>query len=124
MIPGQKFSTHFRFANGPTYPCFNIIWTPHDGFPCGGYIGELSLWHGPDDKDAHTHKVAVGQGAPLGNIHFDFDSVGFGAWEFCSFEGAGITERDLQWATCWAALALKSRRAPNNPSRMREIIIP
>ena len=39
-----------------------------------------------------------------------FDPCKAGAWECVSFAGTGIVERDLQWATAWAALALKSRR--------------
>lgn len=123
MNPGQRFSTSLKFSNGKAFPCMVIIWSPHDGFPCGGYLGELTLWHGKDDKDETTHKVAIGQGAPLGHINFDFDSIGFGAWEFAGFEGVGITERDLQWATQWAALAVKSRRALNNPGGLRHIEI-
>jgi hypothetical protein len=98
-----------------------IIWQPHDGFPCGGFIGEVTIWHSKDEKDPVTHKVAVGQGAPLGSISVDFDSVGFGAWEFSSFSAAGITERDLQWATLWAALAVKARRGPLSLGDLRPI---
>jgi len=73
--------------------------------------GTLTLWHGPNDKDEHTHDIQLVQGNPLGSIHIDFDVGNGGAWDFASFEGTCITERDLQWATLWAALSLRARRS-------------
>lgn len=69
------------------------------------------MWHGPNDKDEQTHDIEIVQGNPLGSISFDFDVGNGGAWDFASFEGASITERDLQWATLWAALSLRARRS-------------
>ena len=37
------------------------------------------------------------------------DEASHGAWSFNSFEGVGITERDLQWAGLYAVEAIKRK---------------
>jgi len=81
-------STQHQFFNGSKYPRFYINW---DKSVFGnGMDGKLTLWHGPDDKDTHTHQVSLVQGCPLGSIHIDFDLGNGGAWDYASFEGAGL----------------------------------
>lgn len=104
-------STRYSFKGGYDYPLITITWTPSQLAAGGGYEGVLTLWHASDDKDPRTHEVSVGQSMPLGSLHVQFDGFSHGAWAFAGFEGVGVTERDLQWATLWAALALRSRRA-------------
>ncbi len=104
-------STRHELRNGSRYPAVSIMWREDSSWGGGGWQGTLSVWLSGEEKDPHEHTVAIGQGAPLGSVTIMFDSVGHGAWEIASFEGVGVTERDLQWATLWAVLALKSRRA-------------
>lgn len=107
----DSVSTHHQLRGGSRYPSVTIIWRKDSSWGGGGWQGTLSLWRSANEKDPHEHTVCIGQGAPLGSVTIMFDSVGYGAWEIASFEGVGVTERDLQWATLWAVLALKSRRA-------------
>lgn len=107
----QKFSTRQELKNGDRYPSVSILWEPDPSWGCGGYKGTLTLWRSGNEKDEKTHEVLIGQGAPLGAVTVMFDQAGYGVWETASFEGVGVTERDLQWATAWAVLAFKSRRA-------------
>lgn len=107
----RPVSTRHQLRNGDRYPSITINWTPSEQWGGGGYEGKLSLWRSGNEKDPREHDVSIGQGAPLGQIMVMFDSVVHGAWEVGTLDGVGITERDLQWATLWAALALKSRRA-------------
>lgn len=105
----MKHSTHLELSNGGRYPCIGVTW---DG-NADGYRGKLTLWHGPGDRDEKQHDVSIVQTCPLGSVHVYFDSCGNGAgcWAMGHIDGTGISERDLQWATLWAALALRSRRA-------------
>lgn len=102
-------STCLQLFNGSKYPLFYINWAKSE--LGNGMQGTLTLWHGPNDKDENTHQISLIQSCPLGTISIDFDVGNGGAWDFASFEGASITERDLQWATLWAALSLRARRS-------------
>jgi len=119
-VPAGLTIRHY-FGNGTKYPCAYVQWRRDGSWGGGGWIGEINLWHSPKDKDEHTHTVSIGQGCPLGRISLYFDSVGYGAWESAYLEGVDITERDLEWATQWAMLALKSRRKLGLPGGLREI---
>ena len=107
----KKFCTHYKFGNGEPYPAMTILWEEDDSWACGGFKGTLSMWLSGSEKDPHEHTVRIGQGSPIGRVYVTFDDFSHGAWRFTSFEGVGVTERDLQWATLWAAEALRSRRA-------------
>ena len=107
----RSVSTRQPIRGTGIYPAAMIIWQADSSWGGGGWQGTLTVWLSESEKDPHTHTVVIGQGAPLGSVTIMFDSVGHGAWEIASFEGVGVTERDLQWATLWAVLALKSRRA-------------
>jgi hypothetical protein len=99
-----------HFINGSTYPCAYVNWRREGGWGGGGWIGEVTVWHSPKDRDEHTHNITIGQGCPLGQVSLYFDNFGYGTWEMSHLDGVDITERDLQWATLWGMLALKSRR--------------
>jgi hypothetical protein len=74
-------------------------------------VGTLKA-HDADGKViAGTHTIMLGQTCPLGSIHIVFDECGngHGCWAHAYFDGHGITERDLEWATAWAYLAWKSK---------------
>lgn len=103
-------TTRHALFNGSRYPSVSVQWKRDGAWGGGGWTGKVVLWHSGSDRDEHEHTVSIGQGCPLGSVSLYFDSVGYGAWEMASIDGAGITERDLQWATLWAVLALKSRR--------------
>jgi hypothetical protein len=111
MSTPKGFSTRHELRSGSRYPAVSILWRPDDSWASGGYLGELTVWLSGHDKDPHAHTVGIGQGAPLGHVTVAFDQLTYGAWESTHFDGVGVTERDLQWATLWAVLALKNRRA-------------
>lgn len=108
---GSALCTRHELFNGHRYPSVQISWERDASWFGGGWTGKLTVWRSGSQKDERTHDVTIGQGAPLGRVTVMFDSVVYGAWEHAAFEGVGVTERDLQWATLWAVLALKSRRA-------------
>jgi hypothetical protein len=92
-------TTRMSLCNGAKYPCIIVHWKPDaDGH---GYKGFAS-WH-DDIGEKEGHVISIRQTQPLGMISIDFDQCNGGAWRFHSFEGTGITERDLQWAMAWAA---------------------
>jgi len=78
------------------------------------WTGTLQAWDDPRTKRGPTRVVDLGQTAPLGGIRVSFDQVDGGAWAFAQWHGTGISERDLQWATAWAALALDSWERQEN----------
>ena len=106
----QELSTRLELKNGARHPAVHIKWKWDESWCGGGWTGDLSIWHSPGIQDARHHTVGVGQPCPLGTVSVMFDPHSHGAWESATIDGTGITERDLQWATCWAVLALKSRR--------------
>lgn len=113
------------FRNGSRYPCAYVNWRREGSWVGGGWIGEITVWHSPEDRDERTHTVTIGQGCPLGQVSLYFDNIGgYGTWEMAYLDGVDITERDLQWATLWAMLALKSRRKiAAGFGGLREIVI-
>ncbi len=107
-------STRLLLNNNPANPVtMSVKWTADsDGH---GWRGEVVVWKDHNEKLAEGHRITIRQGQPLGSISMSFDeAVGAGAWKFYSFEGTGITERDLQWATAWAALALRDKLICSN----------
>jgi len=47
--------------------------------------------------------ITVGETMPLGRISIALDPFSHGCYAGARIDGAGITNRDLQWATEWAA---------------------
>jgi len=102
----RKLHTSTRLENAP-YPRASVYWTEdEDG---NGWTGFLSVWDDPNSRREASHEIHLRQGSPLGNIYIDVDPVSGGAWAFSSFEGHGITERDLEWAALYAVEALKRK---------------
>jgi len=99
--------TRTRLENSQ-YPSLTISWTEDmDG---NGWTGVAKIWLDGNTLDnSPSHTVSVGQGTPLGSVHVMVDEASHGAWSFNSFEGVGITERDLQWAGLYAVEAIKRK---------------
>jgi hypothetical protein len=93
-------------ANGKRHPALIVTYKQDDDGH--GYDGQCSTW--PDDRaPSCEHTLSVRQSAPLGSIVVMLDANPAGSWATGEFEGAGIAERDLQWAALWAAQAIKDR---------------
>jgi hypothetical protein len=104
----RKVSTKTRLENSP-YPSLQIIWT--EDADQNGWTGEAVIWaDGNTQQPCGNHTVTVGQGMPLGAIYVSVDGFSHGAWSFGSFEGVGLTERDLQWASLYAVEAIKRKQ--------------
>ncbi len=105
----MRLRTRAEIGNSE-YPRISIEWTRISENLGLGYSGEASIWTDKSTKEACTHKVSLLQTEPLGSIYVDLDSSDKGfSWKTGKFEGCGITERDLQWATQWAILAIEHR---------------
>lgn len=72
-----------------------------------GYTGKVVVWTDGNNREEREFTVEIRQGSPLGSVVLIFEPCNGGAWMSDSFEGAGISERDLQWATIWTAAALR-----------------
>jgi hypothetical protein len=66
-----------------------------------GWKGHLCFFD-KNEKLCDKHCISLRQTIPLGQISVSLDPCKGGAWKWNSFEGTGITERDLQWAMSWA----------------------
>lgn len=75
-----------------------------------GWTGEATFWTDGNTKEPPEHTICLRQGQPLGSIHVLVDECGHGSWSMTSFEGAGLTERDLQWAAAYAMEPLQQKR--------------
>ncbi len=99
-------SVRLGLVNGRHYPSLLVNYERDEDEL--GYEGTVTLW-----KDGNTrlckHRVSIRQGSPLGKILITLDAFEHGAWAMTDFEGVGITERDLQWAAAWAAMAIQNR---------------
>jgi hypothetical protein len=85
----------------------SVHWTEdEDG---NGWTGVTQVWLDGNTKEGDEHIIHLRQGMPLGSIHVDVDECSHGAWAFSSFEGTGLTERDLQWAALYASEVLKRK---------------
>lgn len=103
----RHVSTHTPLGNG-RYPSMSVLWTEdEDG---NGWTGEATFWTDGNTKEAPTHTIGLRQGQPLGSIHVFTDEFAHGFWSTTSFEGVGLTERDLQWAAAYAAEPLERKR--------------
>jgi len=102
-------STRLLLNNNTANPItLQIMWVADED--SHGWKGQCTVWKDRKDKIAEGHIVSLRQGQPLGSISVNLDECKGGAWVFHSFEGTGITERDLQWATAWAAIAIRDKR--------------
>ena len=91
-----------------SYPSLQIYWT--EDADQNGWTGKAEIWtDGYTLQPDENHIITLRQGTPLGSIYVDIDSTSHGAWSFGSFEGAGLTERDLQWAGMWVVEATKRK---------------
>ena len=106
--------TKTRIDNS-AYSCLTIHWSEcDDGM---GWHGKCQLWNDENNTKVNCkreHTVNLRQTMPLGGISVTFDECDGGVWKMANFEGHTLTERDLEWAACWAVLALedKHKRAP------------
>jgi hypothetical protein len=112
----KRATTRTRIGNTPMYgyPSLQIRWEQDDDGL--GWSGVCTIWTDGNTKVncQREHTVTVRQTIPLGGISVIFDGCAGGSWAYQTFEGHALTERDLEWAACWALLALedKHRRAP------------
>jgi hypothetical protein len=85
-----------------------VCWTEDaDGL---GWTGDAVFWTDGNTREPPDHTLSLRQGMPLGSISLAVDEISHGAWAYTHFEGAGLTERDLQWAAAYASEALKRKR--------------
>lgn len=88
------------------YPILQIHWEEFEDKL--GWHGNCVIWKSKNEKEKCEHEISLRQTMPLGFINVVFDEhPGAGTWAYSSFEGHGITERDLFWANCYAALAIE-----------------
>jgi hypothetical protein len=91
-----------------SYPSLQIYWK-EDADQCG-WTGKAEIWtDGKTLQPCGNHTVTLRQGTPLGSISISVDEFSHGAWSYGSLEGAGITERDLQWAGLYAVESIKRK---------------
>ena len=101
-------STSLRLSNSVVL-WLHVSWAAdEDGH---GWRGECVVWRDHNRVVNSGHVVSVRQGVPLGTICVELDPHKAGAWMFYDFPGVGITERDLQWATVFAAAAIQHKRS-------------
>lgn len=100
----RRVVTRTRFANAE-YPSLQIIWQQSPGGE--GWRGKCCIWLDGDTCGCQGHELWVSNSMPLGRISASLDDCGPGSWAFAGFDGAGLTERDLQWAAEWAAEGIK-----------------
>ena len=110
----RRITTRNKIGNVPRYPSLMIHWVEEEDLL--GWTGTCQIWKDGNTKleCSQEHTVTVRQTIPMGGISIFFDSCPGGCWEYATFEGCRLDERDLAWAACWALLALqdKHRRAP------------
>jgi hypothetical protein len=94
-------------SDGPPYPRMMVNWEEDvDGL---GWTGTITTWINPNERNQTTHEVNVRQTTPLGLIFVTVDGLSHGCWATAKFEGTGISERDLQWATAYASESIKRK---------------
>jgi hypothetical protein len=74
-----------------------------------GWTGTTTEWTDKNTKTNKQHVVNLYQTTPIGGICVDIDQMSVGTWSFGSFEGTGLTERDLQWAALYTIEAIKRK---------------
>jgi hypothetical protein len=86
----------------------HVTWTQdEDG---NGWTGEAKFWDDGGTCILPIHSIHLRQAMPLGAIYVAVDENAAGGWAMTTFDGAGLTERDLQWAAAWAVEPLKRKR--------------
>lgn len=103
----RYLSTMTPLGNG-RYPSMNVTWT--EDADSNGWTGEATFWADANTPQPPAHRINLRQGQPLGSISVTTDGTEHGAWSMTSFEGTGLTERDLQWAAAYAMETLKRKR--------------
>ena len=105
----RQLMTRTRIGNTPIYPCLTIRWEENENG--NGWTGKCTIWKDGDTKVncQEEHIVEVLQTIPIGGITVVFDGFSGGCFRYQTFSGSGITERDLEWAACWALLALEAK---------------
>lgn len=104
----RRMSTMTPLGNG-YYPSMMVTWV--EDADSNGWTGEATFWIDGNTPQPPAHTIILRQGQPLGLIFVATDETAHGSWSMTSFEGAGLTERDLQWAAAYAMEALKRKRA-------------
>ena len=104
----RYLSTMTPLGNG-RYPSMNVNWIEDPDL--NGWTGEATFWTDGNTPQPPAHTINLRQGQPLGSISIMTDGTEHSAWSMTSFDGAGLTERDLQWAAAYAMEALKRKRA-------------
>lgn len=98
-----------------SYPLLKIHWAKdEDGL---GWNGQCVIWEDggklgskPAKMGCDKHHISIRQSIPLGEISVTLDGCSGGAWKVARFGGHTLTERDLEWATCWAILGIDKHR--------------
>ena len=100
-------STRVNLENMPgKYPSLVVRWTEdEDGLGWEGIAQKFA----EEGKVGNVHTVSLRQTLPIGGIVVTFDGSVGGYWKTARFEGTRLDERDLQWATAWAVLALEDK---------------
>jgi hypothetical protein len=97
----KRVGTSTPFENAP-YPSLSVSWEE----TAQGWQGLCSIWQDGETRLCSGHTVSVAQTMPLGRVSVSVDDFGYGCLAMCSIDGVSVTERDLQWAACFAAQAL------------------
>jgi hypothetical protein len=106
MVCVPSYVTRTRMGNSE-YPSLQVHWIKDgDGL---GYNGRCTIWQDGNNKLCDKHTVGIRQSMPLGSISIILDECSGGAWKYATFEGTGITERDLLWAAAWASLGIEDK---------------
>jgi hypothetical protein len=103
----RQLSTRTRLGNSH-YPTMSVNWTEDDDQ--NGWTGSVTFWIDGNTENPPKHTINIRQANPLGSIVVFVDEFESGCWAMTSFDGSGITERDLQWAAAYSMEALKRKR--------------
>lgn len=109
-------STRLTLATHPHKVEMVVTWHPCEGGR--GWEGKAAVFKDGSGPIAEGHVIHVTQSCPLGRVFISLDPHAAGAWSFYDFEGTGISERDLQWATAWAAEGIRRKREAFRQERM------
>ena len=103
----RELVTRTRIENA-SYPSLQIYWIEDNDQI--GWTGKAEIWtDGNTLQPCGNHTITLRQGTPIGSISIAIDEFSHGAWSYGSFEGAGLTERDLQWAGLYAFESIKRK---------------
>jgi hypothetical protein len=100
----MKLTTRINIEGGKhPFPVFHVQWTRDEDEM--GWDGDCFIWDAEGKeklKGCKGHKISLRQCNPIGLISVTVDPCKGGALKWRSFEGTGLTERDLFWAAAWA----------------------